>query len=444
MFAAVSLTSITCLGFLILDSPYLQNELLLDRLLLICSSIVVKYVTVNNISAIYREAASLHCPQLMDSLHQYMSVNMETLLEARLLDDLSPWHIKQLASAVQGHQGAKSPFSRLQLPVDLAASVNENREWLALQDIPASIVRSQPKAQPKPSPKVSRKPSQQPASPGTPSKPSVAMPRTPLLANTSEDLFCMDEAIVPSLNLNPDVGVGASTDREELIGSTPKVGPWKAKSTPKSVRLRPRILFLTSEICRVDMKAILAEAEEMQASSASGRTQHPYHTASSLTFMHRQQSGDGMRVSFSLPKTHDVQPHSSSPSISRSTSTPAWRIPNPSRLSTGEPPSPSPGRSSATTMAAAHGQTLPRITPPGSMQASSEKPSPTRPISAPVVQKSKSWGNQSSPGPGPSTTMHPSRLPGLGPTIIPSKAKAKAGQTATAHHAPSYVPTYPT
>jgi hypothetical protein len=77
------------------------------------------------------------------------------------------------------------------------------------------------------------------------------------------------------------------------------------------------------------------------------------------------------------------------------------------------------------------------------MQVSSERPSPTQPFSAPAVQKSKSWSNQSFPGPGPSTMTHP-RVPGLGPTISPSKAKAKAGQTATAHHASSYVPTYPT
>jgi len=180
------------------------------------------------------EAASLHCPQLMDSLHRYMAVNMETLLEARLLDDLHPWQIKQIASAVQEHQASKSPFSRLQLPITLTASVNEHREWLALQDIPPPIVRSLLKARSKPSPKASRRLSQQPASPGTLSKlskPNIVIPRTPLLANTSGDLFCMDEAPVPPLNLNLDVGVGVSADREEL-GSTPKVGPWKAKSLP--------------------------------------------------------------------------------------------------------------------------------------------------------------------------------------------------------------------
>jgi hypothetical protein len=198
--------------------------LLLDRLLLICSSILIKYVTIDNISAIYMEAASLHCPQLMDSLHQYMSVNMETLLEARLLDDLSPQLVKQVASAVQAHQAAKSPFSRLQLPAYLAASVHQHREWLAEQDIPCPIVRSQPKTQPKASPKTSRKLSQ----PASPAQGKPTTPRTPLLASAGEDVFCMDEALVPSLNLDE----GTSADE---LGTTlkPGPGPWKATSTPK-------------------------------------------------------------------------------------------------------------------------------------------------------------------------------------------------------------------
>jgi hypothetical protein len=203
----------------------------LDRLLLICSLIVVKYVTINNISTIYVEAAALHCPQLMDSLHHYMAVNMETLLEARLLDNLSPQLVRQLASAVQAHQAAKSPFSRIQLPIYLEASIRQHHEWLAAQDIPCPIVRSQPKAQnTKLSPKTSRKLSQpqlQPTSPPRAGKPT-ATPRTPLLASAGEDLFCMDETLVPPLNLD----AGASADE---LGSTPKTapGPWKAKSTPK-------------------------------------------------------------------------------------------------------------------------------------------------------------------------------------------------------------------
>ena len=195
-----------------------QNELLLDRLLLICSSILVKYVNINNISAIYIEAASLHCEQLMDSLHQYMSVNMETLLEARLLDDMPPRLVRQLAGAVREHQAAKSPFSRTQLPVKLTAAIHAHHEWLIEQDIPGPIVRSQPKLQPK----ASRK-SSLPTSPG--SKPTL--PRTPLLSNAGEDLFAMDEALVPPLHLDAN----ASTDE---LASASKAGPWKGKrQTPK-------------------------------------------------------------------------------------------------------------------------------------------------------------------------------------------------------------------
>lgn len=165
------------------------------------------------------EAASLHCELLMDSLHQYMSVNMETLLEARLLDDLPPRLVRQLSSAVRGYQAAKLPFSRMQLPVNLAAAVHAHDEWLAEQDIPGSLVRSQPRSKPKLSPKAGRKASL-PTSPW--SMPTV--PRTPLLSNAGEDLFAMDESLVPPLNLH----VSASADE---LGHTPKVGPWKGKST---------------------------------------------------------------------------------------------------------------------------------------------------------------------------------------------------------------------
>lgn len=178
------------------------------------------------------EAAFLHCPQLMDSLHRYISINMETLLEARLLDDLSPRLVRQLASAVQVHQATKSRFSRLQLPMDLAASENQHREWLAGQDIPYPIIRSQlSKAhQPKHSPMGRKTKSSQPASPVRGGEPTGTVSRTPgpLQASGDEDLFCMDETLVPPLNLD----AGASTDE---LASTPKTGPgpWKARSTPK-------------------------------------------------------------------------------------------------------------------------------------------------------------------------------------------------------------------
>ncbi|KAI9453100.1 hypothetical protein BJY52DRAFT_1290801 [Lactarius psammicola] len=369
---------------LLFDVMSAANELLLDRLLLICSSILVKYVTINNISSIYMEAASLHCEPLMGSLHQYMSVNMETLLEARLLDDLPPRLVRQLASAVRGYQAAKSPFSRMQLPVNLAAAVHAHHDWLAEQDIPGPIVRSQPRSQLKLSPKASRKPSL-PTSLG--SKPTL--PRTPLLSNTGEDLFAMDEALVPPLNLEAT----ASTDE---LGDTPKAGPWKGKSTTP----------------KVDMKAILAEAEEMQAAS---RTQPP--VVGLPTAVQRQRSGDHLRVSFSLSKTPD-SPHSSPLNTSRATPTPAWRIP--AHPQSGEPssyPPPGHGRGAKIPQPPAH--TSARTPPVGTLAAPDKTP-PSPLSGAPMIMQ-KSRSSQGSPG---SSTLVPPNRPGLGPVINPSKSKA--------------------
>ncbi|KAH9041005.1 hypothetical protein EDB85DRAFT_1858258 [Lactarius pseudohatsudake] len=363
---------------LLFDVMSAANELLLDQLLLICSSILVKYVTINNISAVYVEAASLHCEQLMDSLHQYMSVNMETLLEARLLDDLPPRLVRELSSAVRGYHAVKSPFSRMELPVNLAAAVHAHHEWIAEQDIPGPIVRSQSKSQPKLSPKASRKPSL-PTSPG--SKPTL--PRTPLLSNPGEDLFAMDEALVPPLNLDAT----ASTDE---LGPTPKVGPWKGKSTTP----------------KIDMKKILAEAEEMQAASRSQPS-----VAGVPASVQRQRSGDRLRVSFSLSKTPD-SPHSSPLNTSRATptGTPAWRIP--AHPHSGEPSTYPPGHARAAKTPPSPARTLAR-TPPASTQAAPPSQLSGSPM---VMQRSRS-----SPG---SSTLAPPNRPGLGPVISPSKSKA--------------------
>ena len=224
------------------------------------------------------------------------------------------------------------------------------------------------------------------------------------------------------------------------------------------------------------MKAILAEAEEIQASE---RTQ--YLSTSPLTPVHRQNSrsgdGDGLRVAFLLPKKTQGVSLLSSPGTSRaatgsspgrpptgqmslrtpsgstqgsadgirvassppktsaggfprhpgstgssravSASTPAWRVPSLSVEPSGSPP----GRQVTA-------QAPPRTPPsPASMQVP-EKASPAaqQRISAhaPVLQKS--WSAQSVPGPSMST--HTTTRPGLGPVISPPP-KAKAGLTAT-------------
>jgi hypothetical protein len=131
-----------------------------------------------------------------------------------------------------------------------------------------------------------------------------------------------------------------------------------------------------------------------------------------------QRSADSVRVSFSLPKTPATSPHSSTPAISRTASTPTpasqWR----SLVVSAEPSTltPSPMRT-------ATAQTKPRTqTQPGSMQV------PETATTASALPLQKVLRTQSNPTPGPSAPAHVT-WPGLGPVINPPKAKA--GLTAT-------------
>lgn len=127
-----------------------------------------------------------------------------------------------------------------------------------------------------------------------------------------------------------------------------------------------------------------------------------------------------MRVSFSLPKTPD-SPHSSPLNTSRTTPTPAWRVPAHSH--SGEPSSYPPGSGPGLSRAAKATPTSTlACTPPVGPQAAADKI-----LEAPMtMQKSRSW--QSSPGSSTLAPPNPNR-PGLGPVISPSKSKT--GQTAT-------------
>lgn len=233
------------------------------------------------------------------------------------------------------------------------------------------------------------------------------------------------------------------------------------------------------------MKAILAEAEEMQA---SGRTQ--YLSTSPLTPAHRQHSrsgdGDGLRVAFLLPKKTQGVPPSSSPGTSRaapgsspgrtatgqmlsrtpSGSTDGMRVaPSPPKTPAGGfPPHPGSPGSSRALSASAPAWRVPSLSvepsgsPPGRQvvaqapprtppsPASTQVPEKASPAAqrisahAPAIQKSRSA--QSIPGPSTSTSTHThTPRPGLGPVITPPKAKAGLSATRPASYvAPPFSP----
>ncbi|OBZ74066.1 BTB/POZ domain-containing protein 1 [Grifola frondosa] len=123
---------------LMFDIMAAANELLLDRLMLLCSTVILKRVNINNVCSILADATHFYAMPLVWSLQEYMAADMETLLESRMLDDLAPDLIKQLSTFVRQQQAQKYPISRSSRLIDKA--MKTCGDWLALQDIPQVIV----------------------------------------------------------------------------------------------------------------------------------------------------------------------------------------------------------------------------------------------------------------------------------------------------------------
>ncbi|KAJ7461488.1 hypothetical protein FB451DRAFT_1404722 [Mycena latifolia] len=232
------------------------SELLLDRLMLLCSAVILRWTDINNACYILTDASHFHAQQLVESVQGYMAANMETLLESRLLDDLTPALITQLSAYVARKQAEKSPKTRSSYLVDRAMALHG--DWLALQDIPEPIIPS------------SRFPARRDAPPLSP-EPSASkrrrsrgsLPNSPVIApqastSTIDDIFEMDdtEGVMPP--------APAALDSATSAYSVPV---WKAPSAP-----------------RVDMKAVMAEA----ASRSAPRHDSTGAGDSSLRFTHQK------------------------------------------------------------------------------------------------------------------------------------------------------------
>ncbi|KAI0057376.1 hypothetical protein BV25DRAFT_1973088 [Artomyces pyxidatus] len=368
--------SVDALLDLLLDIMSAANELLLDRLVLICASIVLDYLNIHNVCSVFAEAALLDCLPFLESLQQYMAVNMETLLESRMLDDLDPRLIRQLLQSIRLQQSDKLPTTRSNRLVEQA--MERNREWLDQQDIPEAIIRTvHHKESPRLSPRTTRRPSLPTSPVNSPfMKPDVS--RSTQAAPVGDDIFAMDDSdFVPTLNLDASPGVD--------VQNTPyKPGPWKAKSTAP----------------KVDMKSILAEAESL---SSSARVSIPIQKA---------PSRDRIRPSLPPPMTAADPSISGSPSTSHKASGSPWRLPIP-------PASPTP-----------IGAPLPRGSPGGS-------PALTPPVVHRPAETSRpappSGGSPARLGQKmPATGSRPVQsIPGLGPVITPSRQVqiAAAGPT---------------
>ncbi|KAJ6618827.1 hypothetical protein B0H10DRAFT_2028138 [Mycena sp. CBHHK59/15] len=213
------------------DVLAIADELLLDRLIMLCSAVILRWTDINNVCYILTDASHFHALQLVESIQGYMTANMETLLESRMLDDLTPALIKQLSTFVSKRQAEKSPKSRSNFLVEKAMAIHG--DWLALQDFPEPIIPSARFPARRESAQLSPDPSKQTFRRRST---TASLPNSPVItaqasSAPTDDIFEMDDA---------DSIPPPATPLPAPAMSTPV---WKASSAP-----------------RVDMKAVMAEA----------------------------------------------------------------------------------------------------------------------------------------------------------------------------------------
>lgn len=195
---------------------------MLDRLVLVCSSIILGHVNIQNACYVLNDATFFNAKQLVQRLHMYMAVNMETLLEQRKLDDVPHRLVKQLAVFGRQKQAEKSPVSRTTVSFDILRE--KYAEWLAGEDFAEPIIRPNQPPQGR-GLNIERKKSRlslrgPPEPAGTLSIAQRTMRRPP----SGEDIFIMDETDVS--RMARDVAPAPSSN-----------GVWKPHSVPRLVDL---------------------------------------------------------------------------------------------------------------------------------------------------------------------------------------------------------------
>lgn len=191
------------------------TELLMDRLVLVCSRVIATHCNPYNAAALATEASFYQATTLKHSIFDYISSCMETMLESGLLDDMEEDVMRDLTNDIARKQMDKSIVPRSNILVDELMA--KHREWVAVQDIPTPRVRVPTKWKPRSPLLVAKDEGRK--SPGSPFL-------TPDLKPTQkeDEIFSMDEDSPrpPSAQEMTPLHLGASV----TSGSKPV---WKSK-----------------------------------------------------------------------------------------------------------------------------------------------------------------------------------------------------------------------
>ncbi|KAH8666783.1 BTB/POZ domain-containing protein [Xylariales sp. PMI_506] len=112
LFDNVVAESIDEFSELVMDVMSIANELMLDRLSQTCQKILGRYATTRNISVLLNLISPCSVTEFKDKGLEYICLQMESMLENHLLDDLDEDLMFELDQVVRDNQLARCPFTK--------------------------------------------------------------------------------------------------------------------------------------------------------------------------------------------------------------------------------------------------------------------------------------------------------------------------------------------
>lgn len=136
MFNEVAMPTIDDFSELVLDVMGAANELMLDRLSQICQATVGNFVTTRNIANLLNEISPCSVTEFKDAGLEYICLQLESMLENHLLDNLDQDLLQELDQVVRDNQLARFPIARSDRAElllhdkypDLATDISEERQ----------------------------------------------------------------------------------------------------------------------------------------------------------------------------------------------------------------------------------------------------------------------------------------------------------------------------
>jgi hypothetical protein len=233
---------------LVMEVMSIANYLMLDRLSQICQRVMGRFATIRNIAHLLNAISPCSVTEFKDVGLEYICLQLETMLENHLLDELDDDLLLELDEVVRDNQAAQSPFvrsGRTELLLHesnswLAEEIDEERQ-IRIKEIAFKVHREEKLS----SAVRTRYGSIDDATPVTPTPDRIRrVPRpdgngtfSPILRpKASQDLmFDMDEeepSPVTSPSMRPRKFVGAASELDQVppLGSS-----WKGRG--KKIRL---------------------------------------------------------------------------------------------------------------------------------------------------------------------------------------------------------------